>query len=71
VVGVPDAEWGQRPVAVLVGAGDPAEIRQWVADRLRSAKTPDEIVFRPELPRTETGKLLRRTVAAELETDHA
>jgi acyl-CoA synthetase (AMP-forming)/AMP-acid ligase II len=71
VVGVPDAEWGQRLVAVLVGAGDPAEIRQWVADRLRSAKTPDEIVFRPELPRTETGKLLRRTVAAELETDHA
>jgi acyl-CoA synthetase (AMP-forming)/AMP-acid ligase II len=71
VVGVPDAEWGQRLVAVLVGAGDPAEIRQWVRDRLRSVRTPDEIVFRPELPRTETGKLLRRALLAELETDHA
>jgi acyl-CoA synthetase (AMP-forming)/AMP-acid ligase II len=66
VIGVPDAEWGQRLVAVLVGNGDPAEIRQWVKDRLRSAKTPDTIVFRAELPRTETGKLLRRTLVAEL-----
>ena len=71
VVGVSDAEWGQRLVAVLVGAGDPAEIRQWVRDRLRSSKTPDTIVFRPELPKTETGKLLRRTLLAELETTHA
>ncbi|HWC84766.1 MAG TPA: AMP-binding protein [Pseudonocardiaceae bacterium] len=66
VIGVPDPEWGQRLVAVLVGAGDPAEITRWVRDRLRSAKTPDEIVFRAELPRTETGKLLRRTLLAEL-----
>jgi acyl-CoA synthetase (AMP-forming)/AMP-acid ligase II len=68
VIGVPDAEWGQRLVAVLVGNGDPAEIRQWVKDRLRSAKTPDTIVFRAELPRTETGKLLRRNLVAELAT---
>ena len=71
VIGVPDPEWGQRLVAVLVGAGDPAEIRQWVRDRLRSAKTPDTIVFRAELPKTDTGKLLRRTLLAELETTHA
>jgi acyl-CoA synthetase (AMP-forming)/AMP-acid ligase II len=71
VIGVPDPEWGQRLVAVLVGDGDPAEIRQWVRDRLRSAKTPDTIVFRAELPKTDTGKLLRRTLLAELETTHA
>jgi acyl-CoA synthetase (AMP-forming)/AMP-acid ligase II len=71
VVGVPDPEWGQRLVAVVVGDGDPAEIRQWVRDRLRSAKTPDAVVFRPELPKTETGKLLRRVLLAELETAHA
>jgi len=71
VVGVPDPEWGQRLVAVLVGDGDPAEIRQWVRDRLRSAKTPDTIVFRADLPKTDTGKLLRRTLLAELETTHA
>jgi acyl-CoA synthetase (AMP-forming)/AMP-acid ligase II len=71
VVGVPDPEWGQRLVAVVVGTGDPAEIRQWARERLRSAKTPDVIVFRSELPRTETGKLLRRVLLAELESTHA
>jgi acyl-CoA synthetase (AMP-forming)/AMP-acid ligase II len=71
VVGVPDPEWGQRLVAVVVGDGDPAEIKQWVKDRLRSAKTPDTIVFRTELPKTDTGKLLRRILLAELETTHA
>jgi acyl-CoA synthetase (AMP-forming)/AMP-acid ligase II len=68
VIGVPDPEWGQRLVAVVVGSGDTAEIRQWVKDRLRSSKTPDEIVFRDELPRTDNGKLLRRVLLAELET---
>ena len=29
------------------------------------------IVFRAELPKTDTGKLLRRTLLAELETTHA
>ncbi|MEV6483792.1 fatty acid--CoA ligase family protein [Streptomyces sp. NPDC051576] len=71
VIGLPDPEWGQRIVAVVVGEGDPAEVRQWVKDRLRSSKTPDTIVFRAELPKTETGKLLRRTLLAELETTHA
>jgi acyl-CoA synthetase (AMP-forming)/AMP-acid ligase II len=71
VVGVPDPEWGQRIVAVLVGEGDPAAIREWVRERLRSSKTPDTIVFRAELPKTETGKLLRRILLAELETTHA
>jgi acyl-CoA synthetase (AMP-forming)/AMP-acid ligase II len=68
VVGVPDPEWGQRLVAVIVGSADTDEIRQWVKDRLRSSKTPDEIVFRDELPRTDNGKLLRRVLLAELET---
>ncbi|RAY17079.1 long-chain fatty acid--CoA ligase [Actinomadura craniellae] len=71
VLGLPDPEWGQRLVAVVVGAGDPAEIRQWVKDRLRSAKTPDTVVFRAELPKTDTGKILRRVLLAELETAHA
>jgi acyl-coenzyme A synthetase/AMP-(fatty) acid ligase len=35
-----------------------------VKQRLRSSKTP---IFRPELPKTETGKLLRRVLQAELD----
>jgi acyl-CoA synthetase (AMP-forming)/AMP-acid ligase II len=68
VIGVADPEWGQRVVAVVVGEGDPEEIRQWVRQRMRSSKTPETIIFRPELPKTETGKLLRRVLQSELET---
>ncbi|MFI0350312.1 class I adenylate-forming enzyme family protein [Actinomadura sp. 9N407] len=71
VLGLPDPEWGQRLVAVLVGDGDPAEIRRWVRERLRSSKTPDTVVFRAELPKTDTGKLLRRVLLADLENTHA
>ena len=71
VIGVADAEWGQRIVAVLVGDADPTELTSWVRERLRSSKTPDTIVFRNELPKTETGKLLRRTLIAELENTNA
>ena len=69
VVGLPDPEWGQRLVAVVVGDGDPAEIRQWAKDRLRSSKTPDTVVFRADLPKTDTGKLLRRALVTELESE--
>jgi acyl-CoA synthetase (AMP-forming)/AMP-acid ligase II len=69
VVGVPDEEWGQRIVAVLVGDGDPGEISRWIRGRLRTSKSPDTIVFRDELPRTDTGKLLRRTLLSELTPD--
>lgn len=68
VIGPPDPEWGQRLVAVVVGAGDPADIQQWVRSHLRSSKTPDSVVFRSELPKTDTGKLLRRVLLAEVDS---
>ena len=70
VVGLPDDQWGQRLVAVVVaGPGDETgaeELRELVRTRLRSSKTPEAIEFWPELPRTDTGKLLRRNVVARL-----
>jgi acyl-CoA synthetase (AMP-forming)/AMP-acid ligase II len=70
VIGVPDDEWGQRIAAVVVlAAGADAgadDLREWVRARLRSSKTPDLVTFRAELPRTDTGKLLRRDLLAEL-----
>ena len=70
MVGVPDDEWGQRIVAAIVRRpGIPveaAELQQMVRAELRGSKTPDTIVFRDELPHTETGKLLRRIVLQEL-----
>ena len=70
VVGLPDEEWGQRIIAVVVlrdGATVAAEeLRERVRAELRGSKTPEEIVFHNELPHTETGKLLRRIVLQQL-----
>jgi acyl-CoA synthetase (AMP-forming)/AMP-acid ligase II len=71
VVGLPDDEWGQRIAAVVTieGEGDglaPEDLIEWVRGRLRSSKTPDLVAFWPELPRTPTGKLLRRQILADL-----
>ncbi|TDD92978.1 long-chain fatty acid--CoA ligase [Actinomadura darangshiensis] len=74
VVGVADPDWGERLVAVVVPAGPAvpggedlgAELRAFVRSRLRGSRTPDEVVFRGELPYTQTGKLLRREIIAAL-----
>jgi len=71
VVGLPDEEWGQRIAAVVVTADDATEdeLRDWCREHLRGSKTPDHIEFRADLPYTDTGKLLRRTLRNELTAD--
>ena len=81
VVGVPDDQWGEAVAAVVVltgnarsggaGAVDQEELRAWVAERLRSTRAPERVEFRTELPYSETGKLLRRVLKAELAPDPA
>ncbi|MCU0309731.1 MAG: AMP-binding protein [Acidimicrobiales bacterium] len=70
VVGVPDDEWGQRIAAVVVAApgAEPTaeELQAFAREHLRGSKTPELVVFRDDLPRTPTGKLLRREVLADL-----
>jgi acyl-CoA synthetase (AMP-forming)/AMP-acid ligase II len=74
VVGVPDDEWGQRIAAVVVprpgAATDAAEIQAFARRSLRGSKTPDTVTFVESLPYTETGKLLRRVVQADLLAAH-
>jgi acyl-CoA synthetase (AMP-forming)/AMP-acid ligase II len=73
VVGIPDEEWGQRiEAAVVIRPGSPLtaeELREHVRAHLRGSKTPDRIAFWAELPRTVTGKLLRREVVGGLLAD--
>jgi acyl-CoA synthetase (AMP-forming)/AMP-acid ligase II len=70
VVGVPSEEWGEAVAAAVVLADGKditeAELQDFVRNRLRSARTPERIEFRRELPYNETGKLLRRVLKAEL-----
>ncbi|GAB04786.1 AMP-binding protein [Gordonia amarae] len=72
-VGVPDPEWGQAIVAVVVREDgvtdadlDAEAVRDFARTRLRGSRTPDHVVFRDELPSTATGKILRRVLVDEL-----
>ncbi|HEY9564587.1 MAG TPA: AMP-binding protein [Nocardioides sp.] len=66
VYGVPDAHWGQRVVATIVGTATGEELDAWARERLSPAKRPKEYRTIEELPRTLTGKVLRR----ELQDQH-
>ena len=70
VVRLPDDEWGQRIVAVVVPTAgvklDAEELKAAVRAQLRGSKTPETVLFREALPHTETGKLLRRVVLQDL-----
>jgi acyl-CoA synthetase (AMP-forming)/AMP-acid ligase II len=64
VLGVDDDAFGQRLKAVVVlrdGASvDEAELKRHVKANLAGYKVPREIEFVDELPRTATGKVLKR-----------
>lgn len=69
-VGVPDEEWGQRIEAAVVARPASSitknELQAFVRSALRASKTPDDVIFLDELPRTDTGKIIRRDVVALL-----
>jgi acyl-CoA synthetase (AMP-forming)/AMP-acid ligase II len=70
VLGLPDNEWGEVVAAVVVptpgAAPNPDELSDWVVSKLRSSRRPARIEFRTELPVSDTGKILRRVLKAEL-----
>jgi acyl-CoA synthetase (AMP-forming)/AMP-acid ligase II len=69
VVGVPDEEWGQRVVAFLEPRGaqraDADELIAFARRSLAGFKVPAEFRFVSELPRTDTGKVLRTRLRRE------
>jgi O-succinylbenzoic acid--CoA ligase len=62
VVGLTDAEWGNRVVAVVVGDLELAEAREWVVEKHPRAWAPREVVVVPELPMLANGKVDRLAV---------
>jgi len=73
VVGIPDQRWGEKPVAIVVLADGAALELSEVADhcrgRLAGFKVPKALIIRDSLPRNPSGKVLKRVLRAELETD--
>ena len=69
VFGVPDEEWGESVYAIVQAKPgetiDLAELRAFVEERLARYMRPREYEIRPELPRTDSGKLLKRVLRDE------
>ena len=72
VFGVPNAEMGEEVKAVVqprdmseAGPELAAQLIAWCRERLSPIKCPRTIDFNPALPRTPTGKLVKRTLRDE------
>lgn len=69
VFGLPDERWGEIVAAVVsADAGvrlDPDELRHLVRPLLGGVKTPKRIEVVDELPRNDTGKILKRVLVDE------
>lgn len=64
VVGIPDATKGTVPVAFVTVTGDADgvvdEVRTLVADTIGGLARPDRVIITPTMPKTRTGKIMRR-----------
>ena len=66
VIGVPDEKWGEAVKAVVMPAAgsapSEAELIAYARERLAGFKLPKSVDFADVLPRTPSGKLLKRTL---------
>ena len=60
VVGVPDEQWGERPLGIVVPAAgrhvDPSDLRAFLAGRVARWQLPERWAFVREIPKTSVGK---------------
>jgi len=66
VVGLPDAEYGERVTAFIVARGEsppePPVLKAFLKSKLAGFKVPKRYIFLPELPKSNAGKLLKREI---------
>ena len=70
VIGIPDEEAGEVPMAFIVLAPEQSlgegEIKQYVADNLAPYKQLRRIEFTPAIPKSASGKILRRVLRDQM-----
>lgn len=75
VVGIPDGQWGQVAAAFIVkGPAHPLteeDVKRFCSQRIPGFKVPRAILFRIELPKTPSGKILKRALSIEAPPESA
>jgi acyl-CoA synthetase (AMP-forming)/AMP-acid ligase II len=75
VVGIPDPMWGEKVTAVVVlrpgMSATEAEIIAMARDNLAGFKKPKSVVFFDELPKTVSGKIIKRELRDRLTAEAA
>ncbi len=73
VIGLPDEEWGEMPVAIVVLAEGAALDHETLAghcrEHLAGFKVPKRLILRDRLPRNPSGKVLKRVLRDEIESE--
>ena len=66
VVGLPDREWGERVTAFIIPKPgfsiNPDELKIFLKSRLSAFKVPKEFIAVSDLPKSPTGKILKRQI---------
>jgi malonyl-CoA/methylmalonyl-CoA synthetase len=72
VVGIPDAEWGERVAAALVlkdgNVLDLQSLRTWGGELLTAHKLPSRLLVLDALPRNAMGKVMKPALAVLFQT---
>jgi len=70
VIGLPDKEWGERVVAIIVPKPgqelDPVGVKSFLKTRLSPFKVPKECISMADLPKSPTGKILKQELKKKI-----
>ena len=69
VIGVPDPKWDERPLVTVVlregATAEPAELRDFLSDKVAKWQLPENWAFIPEVPKTSVGKFDKKVLRAQ------
>jgi len=73
VIGIPDEEAGEVPMAFIVRSHDITadDVAAWLAEHVAPYKKVRRVEFRESIPKSASGKILRRVLKAELAAEPA